>query len=173
MDFPIEIRIAARADAELIADISRRSFYESFAHLNTEENMLLFLDQQFTREQQMAEVGAPGRIFLLAYQDAAPVGYASMREAALPPEMAGAEAIEIAQLYAEQGSIGKGVGRALMQACLDIAHGLDKEWVWLGVWEHNQRAIDFYYQWGFERFGQHIFMLGQDAQIDWWMKKKL
>jgi diamine N-acetyltransferase len=191
MDSSIEIRIAARADAELVADISRRTFYDSFARHNSKENMLLFMDQQFTREKQIAEVGAPGRVFLLAYRESAPVGggvpvgdgmpvgggvlvgYASLREAEPPPEMAGAEAIEIYQIYAEQGSIGKGVGRALMQACLDIARGLDKEWVWLGVWEHNQRAIDFYYKWGFERFGQHIFMVGNDAQTDWWMKKKL
>jgi len=169
----IQVKLAERADAELVADISRRTFYDSFAHHNTEENIRLFLDEQFPREKQMAEVGAPGRTFLLAWQGEEPAGYASLREAEAPGQLAGANAIEIVQIYSEKKMIGQGIGKALMQACLDTAREKGKEWVWLGVWEHNHRAIAFYQQWGFERFGEHIFLVGLDAQTDWWMKKKL
>jgi GNAT superfamily N-acetyltransferase len=169
----IQVKLAGRADAELVADISRRTFYDSFAHHNTEENIRLFLDEQFPREKQMAEVGAPGRTFLLAWRGEEPAGYASLREAEAPGQLAGANAIEIVQIYSEKKMIGQGVGKALMQACLDTAREKGKDWVWLGVWEHNHRAIEFYQQWGFERFGEHIFLVGLDAQTDWWMKKKL
>jgi ribosomal protein S18 acetylase RimI-like enzyme len=169
----IQIREAGREDAELVADISRRTFYDSFAIHNTEENMRIFLDQQFTREKQMAEVGAPGRTFLLAFLGEEPVGYASLRESEPPDGMMGARAIEIVQIYSEQKTIGKGVGKALMQGCLDNARNKGLGWVWLGVWEHNQRAIEFYRKWGFERFGEHVFLVGLDAQTDWWMRKKL
>ena len=60
-----------------------------------------------------------------------------------------------------------------MKKCLDLASDLKKEVVWLGVWEHNQRAIEFYKKWGFEKFGTHIFQLGDDPQKDWLMLKKL
>lgn len=171
---PIIIRVAGPEDAGLIADISRRTFYDTFAKHNTGEDMRIFLEEQLPREKQMAEVGAPGRIFLLAYLGDESVGYASLRETAEPPQgLAGVSAIEIVQLYSEQKTIGKGVGKSLMQACVDIARSLNKEWIWLGVWEQNQRAIDFYTKWGFERFGEHIFLVGLDAQTDWWMKKKL
>jgi ribosomal protein S18 acetylase RimI-like enzyme len=187
MPSPIQITLAQPSDAGLIADIARRTFYETFAPYNSAENMRLFQDQQLTRERQMAELGAPGRTFLLAYLGDEPVGYASMREGGLqtgeeglradgagsPPEMAGTNAIEICQIYSEQRTIGKGVGKALMEACLGIARERGKEWIWLGVWEHNQRAIAFYTKWGFERCGEHIFMVGHDAQTDWWMKKRL
>jgi ribosomal protein S18 acetylase RimI-like enzyme len=169
----IQIRQAGPAEAELIADISRRTFYDSFAHRNTEENMRLFMDHQFTREKQIAEVGAPGRTFLLAWLGDEPVGYASLRETDPPGELAGTRGIEIVQIYSEKKMIGKGVGRSLMQACLDLAREKGMDWVWLGVWEHNQRAIAFYEQWGFERFGEHVFLVGLDAQTDWWMRKKL
>jgi ribosomal protein S18 acetylase RimI-like enzyme len=69
--------------------------------------------------------------------------------------------------------IGKGVGKALMEACLDAGRRKGKEWIWLCVWEHNQRAIRFYEKIGFERFGQYVFVLGQDLQNDWCMKKRL
>ena len=169
----IEIRIAEKKDAELVADLSRRTFYDSFARYNTEENMRLFQDRQFTREMQMAEVGKPGRIFLLAYIGEEPVGYASMREDEPPGDLAGARAMEIHQIYSGQKTIGKGVGQALMEACLDLARKKGMEWVWLGVWEKNARAIAFYTKCGFHRFGEHIFMVGLDAQTDWYMKKPL
>lgn len=188
MDKPvIQIREAGAEDAVLIAALSRRTFYETFSPHNTEENMRIFLEEQFPPERQMAEVGAPGRIFLLAYIDEEapgadkesvrtnnePVGYASLREAEAPRELQNEQAIEIVQLYSEQKMIGKGVGAALMEACLDQARQRGKNWVWLGVWEHNHHAIAFYRKWGFQRFGEHIFLVGLDAQTDWWMKKNL
>ena len=169
----ILIREAEAADAALVADLARRTFIESFAQYNKEENMRIFLEEQFPREKQMAEVGAPGRIFLLAYVGDAPAGDASMRISEPPPGLEGAHAIEIVQLYSEQRMIGKGVGPALMQACLDMAKQRGFEWVWLGVWEHNHRAQAFYRKWGFERCGEHIFFVGLDAQTDWWMRRKL
>jgi ribosomal protein S18 acetylase RimI-like enzyme len=69
--------------------------------------------------------------------------------------------------------IGKGVGKILMQSCLDVAKEKSKEVVWLGVWEKNQRAIDFYTKWGFEKFGETSFLLGTDVQCDWLMLKIL
>ncbi len=169
----IQIKIAGAEDAPLVVELSRRTFYDAFARHNTEENMRIFMEEQFARDKQLAEVGAPGRIFLLAYADDEPVGYASMREVEPPQELQSKQAIEIVQLYSEQKMIGKGVGAALMKACLDLARQRGKDWVWLGVWEHNHRAIAFYQKWGFERFGEHVFLVGLDAQTDWWMRKKL
>ena len=81
--------------------------------------------------------------------------------------------IEIARIYAATNAIGKGVGKTLMQKCIEIAQEKKKDVLWLGVWEKNNRAIDFYIKWGFEKFSTHIFMLGDDPQTDWLMKKEL
>jgi GNAT superfamily N-acetyltransferase len=170
----IRMRIAGVEDAALVADLSRKTFYDSFASHNTEENMRLYMEEQFTREMQMAEVGAPGRTFILAYADDELAGYASMRVTAEKPKgLDNENAIEIVQLYSEQRMIGKGVGPALMRACVELAREQGYAWIWLGVWEHNYRAQAFYSKWAFERFGEHIFIVGLDAQTDWWMRKKL
>lgn len=169
----ITISYATTADAALIADMSRQTFYETFASFNTKENMDMFMNEQFTREKLMQEVGAPGNIFLLAYEGNEPVGYVRMRENNNPPELEGKETIEIARIYAVTSSIGKGVGKKLMQQCLATAEEKNKELIWLGVWEHNQRAIEFYKKMGFETFGTHVFLLGDDPQTDWLMKKDL
>jgi ribosomal protein S18 acetylase RimI-like enzyme len=174
MNETLQISIAGRADAELIADLSRRTFCDTFAPHNTPENMEQFLQSQFTREQLMEQVGAPRNTFLLARLHSEAAGYARLYDGTeLPPAIAGSQAIEISRLYAQQDVIGKGVGKALMQACIDLARQKGKDWIWLGVWEHNHRAITFYEKMGFAIFDRHIFLLGQDVQYDWWMRRKL
>ncbi|RYF87336.1 MAG: GNAT family N-acetyltransferase [Chitinophagaceae bacterium] len=169
----ISIRMATREDAVLIADISRQAFYDTFAADNTKEDMEKFLEEQFTRGRLMMEVGSPENTFLLATIDNEVAGYVKLRDGKLPDELKGSTALEIARLYAVKEFIGKGVGAALMQVSLDIARKKQKQFVWLGVWEKNKRAIDFYTRWGFEKFGEWDFLLGNDLQRDWLMKKAL
>lgn len=170
----LRISIAGTEDAELIADLSRRTFCDTFGPHNTPENMAQFLQTQFTREQLTEQVGAPRNTFLLAHLDGQAAGYARLYEGTeLPPAIAGSKAIEISRLYAEQDVIGKGVGKALMQACIDLARQKGRDWIWLGVWEHNHRAIAFYEKMGFGIFDRHIFLLGQDVQYDWCMRRGL
>jgi ribosomal protein S18 acetylase RimI-like enzyme len=166
------IRLATVRDAELVAKISQLTFVESFAADNTPEDMELFLTQQFTRGRLMLEVGKPELDFLLAYVEDELAGYAKLRDGKAPAEIKG-KALEIARLYANKAFIGKGVGAQLMAACIRMAEEKKKQWVWLGVWEHNQRAIAFYERWGFVKFGECDFLLGTDLQRDWLMKKEL
>ena len=169
----ISIKEATTADAGLIADLSRQTFYDSFAADNTPENMDQFMNEQFTREKLMEEVGTAGNIFLLAYVGDEVLGYVRLRETTNPLLIVNGPAIEIARIYAVQHGIGKGIGSALMKRCIEIARQKNARVIWLGVWENNQKAISFYTKWGFEKFSEHVFMLGNDAQTDWLMKKIL
>jgi ribosomal protein S18 acetylase RimI-like enzyme len=96
-----------------------------------------------------------------------------MRDGTVPSGLINQSCIEIARIYSAQHAIGKGVGKRLMQTCHEIANQKNKSILWLGVWEKNQRAIDFYAKWGFEKFGEQNFVLGNDVQRDWLMKKSL
>ena len=165
------LRYATKDDAALIADISQQSFYDTFAADNTEADMAKFLNEQFTKGKLMLEVGAPENIFLLAYQENNIAGYVKLREGKKLAALQGVAAMEIARLYVLKAFIGKGVGRLLMEASLRIAKEKKKEMVWLGVWEKNERAIRFYTSWGFEKFDECDFLLGDDLQRDWLMKK--
>lgn len=169
----IKIRYAVREDAELIAEMSRISFYDAFAKDNTKEDMEIFMNEQFTKASLIKEVEEKDGIFLLAYLNNEPCGYARMRLTNKEQIMANENAIEIARIYAMQNAVGKGVGSALMQSCLDYAAHQQKTTIWLGVWEKNATAIAFYKRWGFEQFGEHSFLLGTDLQTDWLMKRNV
>lgn len=168
----LTVRPATPNDAALIADISRQSFYDTFAPDNTKENMDKFLAQQFTREGLMMELGLRENAFFLAYVGNEIAGYLKLRVGKKPAGLNGT-GIEVARLYAMKDFIGKGVGRLLMQTAVDEALRTEKDAVWLCVWEHNERAIAFYTAWGFEKFGECDFVLGNDVQKDWMMRKRI
>ena len=169
----IRIRIAGEDYAALIADISRQTFFDSFAAQNSKENMEMHIAQYYAPEIIQAELRDTCNIFLLAYDGIRLVGYAKLNEH-VKEESGGLEnPIEIERIYSIKEMIGKGVGKKLMEKCLDIARGKDKKEIWLGVWETNNRAIEFYIRCGFEKFGEHNFPVGLDPQTDWLMKKSL
>jgi ribosomal protein S18 acetylase RimI-like enzyme len=60
-----------------------------------------------------------------------------------------------------------------MQACFDRAGQSGHGAIYLGVWEHNHRAIAFYRKCGFEVAGSHVFQMGDEAQNDLWMERRL
>lgn len=169
----ISIRQATISDSVLIADLSRQTFYETFSPGNTKKDMDKFLHEQFTRGKLMLEVGKEENIFLLAYYGDEVAGYVKLRDGKKPASLNGIPSLEIARLYAVKSMIGKGVGSALMQKCIDIATQRKAKLLWLSVWEKNDRAQKFYTQWGFEKFDTCDFLLGDDIQLDWLMKKDL
>ena len=169
----LTVRYATNNDATLIADISRQTFYETFAAENRKEDMDKFLREQFTKGKLIMEVGNMENIFLLVYSGDDVAGYAKLREAKQPEKLKNVKTMEIARIYAMPNMIGKGVGNLLMKTSISIAKEKGKEVIWLGVWEKNIRAIDFYKKWGFEKFDVSDFLLGDDLQCDWLMKKKI
>lgn len=160
-------------EAELIADLSRRTFYETFAAFNSKKDMDKFMEEQFARNKLIQEVLDPANIFFMAVNNDTPIGYVFLRESKPPAGIENTNPIEIARIYTLNSSIGTGAGKLMMNKCIETAVALKKDVIWLGVWEKNTRAIQFYRKWGFEKFSSHVFMLGGDAQTDWLMKKEL
>lgn len=165
---PLRLRRATRDDAELLVDLGVRTFRGAFASDNEPADIEAYVRQTFDPRRVAAELEDRANIFLLAFAGrvAAPAGYAKLRAGEPHPSVEGPAPIEIERLYVLQDSIGRGVGAALMRACLEEAARAGRETVWLGVWERNERAIAFYRRWGFELLGSHVFQLGSDPQND-------
>ncbi|TDH29118.1 GNAT family N-acetyltransferase [Segetibacter sp. 3557_3] len=173
MHTPI-IRQATVTDIPLLARFGWQTFFDTFQADNTREDMELYLTSNFTPEKVTAEFDNKSKTYFLAYLGKEAVGYVKVAEDAYPNGLLPGETnFEICQLYAQKQKIGTGVGSALLQHCIALARSKKKRQLWLGVWEQNQRAIQFYRRFGFEKFGEHTFMLGNDKQTDWLMKKTL
>lgn len=164
------IRCGSVADAALLTALGERTFYETFVGCCTPEDMQLYLSAAFTVERLNCELNDPLAVFLVAEVESEPAGYAKLRAGEVPDCVTGSDPIELERLYVEQRWLGCGVGHALMQACLDEAQEKGHQTMFLGVWESNYRAQAFYRKWGFAQIGDHTFMMGNDAQTDWWME---
>jgi ribosomal protein S18 acetylase RimI-like enzyme len=168
------VRTATNKDALVIADLSRETFYNAFASANTKADMDKFMNEVFTREKLMAELDLPNNIFLLAFNGDEVAGYARLRDKSIPETTLGTDNIlEIVRIYAVSSETGKGTGSVLMNESIARARKKNREYIWLGVWEKNERAIRFYERFGFKKFGEHDFILGNDVQTDWLMMLKI
>lgn len=169
----IKIRQANETDAALIASLSRETFYDTFAEHNTPEDMELFMEQQFSTPELMNEVVDSSNLFFLAFHEDEPAGYIKLKPSGHTDLIDTGKAIEISRVYARKSMIGKGVGKAMMMYAVQYASINHYKTIWLGVWEHNKRAIDFYRSFGFQKFSEHDFILGKDVQRDWLMRKEV
>jgi GNAT superfamily N-acetyltransferase len=170
-DPSLHIRTADARDHELLAGLGARTFREAFAPENSPQDMSAYLAESFSPERQAAELADPGTTFLIAESEGESVGYARLKLGPAPACILGDRPVEIARFYAVAGWIGRGVGAALMHACLERAGRLGCDVVWLDVWERNLRAITFYRRWGFVEVGTQPFFLGADVQNDLLMQK--
>lgn len=172
MNEGISVRTCSHKDIDVLVALSIKTFRDTFDEFNTPQNMIRYINDTFTRKIIEHEMKQPGTVFFLALDDRRPAGYAKIRISHSPEGLASTSALEIERLYAHRQYFGKRVGHLLMQTCLAHARKKSVQTLWLGVWESNSRAIAFYQKNGFEKFGEHTFMLGEDAQTDWLMKKE-
>lgn len=173
MNEGISVRTCNPKDIDALVSLGIKTFRDTFDEYNSPENMIQYINETFTKKIIEHEMKQPGTVFFLAFDETRAAGYAKIRNAHTPKELRSTSALEIERLYAHRDYVGKRVGYMLMQTCLAFARKKDVKTLWLGVWEHNARAIAFYEKNGFTKFGEHTFMLGEDAQTDWLMKKEL
>ena len=169
----IHVRRATAADAPELSQLAATTFREAFEAANTPEDMAGYLAEAFTPERQKADILDPANVVLVAAEGRGLVGYAHLASGPAPPPVRAPLPIELKRLYVTRAWHGRGVAQALMTSVLQAARARQAETLWLGVWERNPRAIAFYRKYGFERVGEHTFMLGNDAQTDWVLARPL
>jgi ribosomal protein S18 acetylase RimI-like enzyme len=156
-----------------LQQISKQTFYETFADVNTAENMQKFLQEAYAIDKLRAEMQNPDSAFYFARQESNVIGYLKINVGKSQTELKDTDSLEIERIYVLKEYHGMKVGQMLYEKALDIAREKNCQYLWLGVWEKNARAISFYKKNGFVEFGQHEFILGDDVQTDIMMRLAL
>src|SRR5215813_2125055 len=117
----IVFRRALAADAELLLEFAARTYYETFAPLNTPPNMQAYMTAAFNPAQFKKEFDDPQAIFLVAEIDGRLAGYAKLLEGEAPQCVTGDAPIELVRFYIDAVWQGSGLASALMEECLGIA----------------------------------------------------
>lgn len=171
--YDIEIIKVKLADITDLQSIGRQTFFESFADQNTAEDMQKYLDDNLSIDKLKNELADKNSEFYFATLDNKVIGYLKINFGQAQTELKDKSSLEIERIYVLKDFHGKNVGQVLCNKAIDIAKQKKLDYVWLGVWDKNPRAINFYMKNGFVEFDKHIFMLGNDKQTDIMMRLKL
>jgi GNAT superfamily N-acetyltransferase len=158
---------------KVLASMGKQTFIDAFGVDNNPADLDAYVSQAFSEDTVRRELLDPNSAVYIAYQKGEPIGYLKLRQGVAPQALQDSRALELQRIYVQQRALGQGIGARLMQTAIDHANRGGYRILWLGVWERNPLAINFYQRWGFTKFGTHIFTIGQDAQTDWLMQKLL
>jgi ribosomal protein S18 acetylase RimI-like enzyme len=161
---------AITAEVELLQQIGRQTFLETYAAVNTPENMEQYLQNNFSIQNLTAEMVNPNSEFHFAMLNTQAIGYIKLNFKDAQTDRRSWQAVEIERIYVLQEFQGKDVGQKLYERAIEIAKQARAPYLWLGVWEKNTNAIGFYKKNGLIEFGTHTFTLGADEQTDLLLK---
>ena len=134
--------------------------------------MQKYLDNELTVEKLASEIKDPSCEIYIMKENHQEVGYLTLY-LVNDPETPGKQGLKIERLYLSNSFQGKGYGPKLLEFAEEKLREHHRDYLWLGVWERNYRAIRFYEKNGFVRTGSCVFVLGEDIQTDYIMKKYL
>jgi ribosomal protein S18 acetylase RimI-like enzyme len=160
------IRRGVAEDAPVLAALARDTFFQTFASTNDAADMALHLDRAYGVPQQTTELTDPSVTTLLLDEGGKTVAYAQLRTGHVPECVSGSAPIELWRFYVQSAWHGRGIAQALMERVVAEAIATGAKSLWLGVWEHNHRALAFYRKCGFVDVGDHVFLFGTDPQTD-------
>jgi diamine N-acetyltransferase len=169
----IALRPARLDDLARVRKLGIETFVETFAEFNTAENMETFLNEAYRPEALEKEWREAGSICFLAWEGDDLAGFTRLRLNDEVESLLGSNTIELQRLYVHPTHQGRKVGSALLKESIRYSQQMGYAWIWLGVWEKNFKAQKFYTQWGFEKFSEHVFQMGDDPQIDWLLRRSL
>jgi len=169
----MKIRKVNIQDVEKLTEIGKLTFAETFSSENSKEDMQKYLKEGFSTEKLKTELTGKNAEFYFAELDDRVIGYLKVNFGQSQTEIKDENALEIERIYVLKEFHGKKVGQFLYDKAIELAKKRNVEYVWLGVWEQNPRAIRFYEKNGFVAFDKHIFKLGNDEQTDIMMKLKI
>ena len=160
-------------DLDSVILIGRETYYDTFQSMNSTATMEQYLDEAFCSKKIEAELKNPQSSFYFLYDKGSLVAYMKLN---LPPaqsDLNEKESLELERIYVRKDYKGSGYGRFLIKKALSFARENRCTYIWLGVWEKNVKAIEFYKKMSFEIFDTHTFQMGDEIQNDYILKMEL
>ena len=178
-------RLVEPKDLYQLVEIACTTFIDSFAEQNEPIAFYAYVEQAFAPEQLEKELYTEGSIFYFVENDNHIIGYFKINTNKSPSltdrphfyfdfsPYKSLQMTELERIYLKKEYQGKGFAAQLMAVIENFARQKNSHYLWLGVWSLNLKAIRYYEKCGFKTFGEHIFQIGDDAQKDYLMWKRL
>ncbi len=169
----LSLRDCTSEDVDTLRELSIKTYYDTFVSMCAPSDMTAYLAEAYDRSKLLRELCDGYEQFFFLYADEKLAGYLKLNEAPSQSDINDDLSLEIERIYVSAAFQGKGLGKFLMEQAIHKAVELGKQYVWLGVWERNEKALRFYRNNGFYAIGTHSFIMGDDTQTDYIMRKDL
>ena len=162
----ITIRQAALPDATLLAAFAAQTFTDTYRALSDAQEIADYVGEHFQPDVMAAVIADPACTVLLAWVGEALAGYAIVTATPAPDCVGTAPALKLWRLYLDEHFIGRGLGARLLREVNAEARRRGAQTLWLGVYDRNVRAVQFYERVGFAKVGGQEFLFGGQIYID-------
>ncbi len=169
----IEIKKCTLDDLKTLHNLSVETYTDTFGEYNTEADLNDYLDKAYNNAELKKELTNINSMFYFAFYDGKLAGYLKLNVLDAQSESIGDESLEIERIYIRKQFKRLGLGTKLLNFGIAKAEELNKQSVWLGVWENNFPAQKFYQKMDFVRYSEHKFIMGESVQTDYILKKEL
>ncbi|HHW32165.1 MAG TPA: GNAT family N-acetyltransferase [Clostridiaceae bacterium] len=169
----ITFRECVMDDLVTLRELSCKTYSDTFGPMNILSNMKAYIEKAYNLEKLRNELSNNNSKFYFLYADEKLSGYLKLNEYKAQTDIYDPQSLEIERIYVLKEFQGKGLGSFLIKKAIAIANTRKKSYIWLGVWERNQKAILFYKKYGFYVIGKHSFFMGEEEQTDFIMRKDL
>lgn len=160
-------------DINALQTVAQQTFYETFAAVNTEQDIQDYLINVLSQTALKQQLNNPHSSFYLLQINNQIAGYLKLNIETAQTEDDDPTAMEIERIYLLQAFQGQNLGQILLNKAIELAKEQQKSYIWLGVWENNSKALAFYKKNDFYKTGEHSFLLGDDNQTDYILRKDL
>lgn len=168
-----KIRLCNLDDLTELQKISVETFVDTFAADNNPADLQEYLSEAYGFGKLKEEMINPESRFFFIYWADSLAGYLKLNTGRAQTEMSDSNNLEVERIYIRKEFKRLGLGRQLLDYAFEVAAKENRESIWLGVWEKNTNALQFYRAFGFEKVGAHDFIVGEDKQTDLIMMKEL
>lgn len=162
-------------DANVLSILAKKTFFDTFTGTCTADDMDNFLEENYNKSKLEQELSNVDDYVFLAKINDENIAYIRFREDYSGfDELKSFKSLELNRLYVQQEFKGKGIAQELINFMNQFAIENSYNLIWLGVWEHNERAKNFYIKNGFINTGySHPFPIGNIPQTDLWFWRML
>jgi diamine N-acetyltransferase len=170
----IAFRTPTFDDAQALATLGRETFVDTFGPLYSAENLRRFVEETYSLAALQRDLSNPERLFRVAEADGAMIGYCKLGLVnGFPGPFEGRRVMEFKQLYLKAEHQGSGVANQLMDWALGEARHAGFDDIVLSVFSENPRAQRFYQRYGFEKYMDYFFMVGDQRDAEFLYRLKL
>ncbi|TLP77296.1 GNAT family N-acetyltransferase [Maribacter sp. ACAM166] len=166
----LKYRKCKTTDLNQLIQISQQTFVEAFEKDNNRNDFANYIEKAFSENSLKGELANTNTQFYFVYNNVELVAYFKLNVGTAQTDVKLSDSLELERIYVLSIYQGMGLGAQLLVQVKNIAIEDGKNMLWLGVWEKNVRAIQFYQRHGFQKFGTHPYFIGLDEQTDWLMR---